>query len=139
MDAVVTRVIVAAVGGVLFAAGSAKLGRHSYFLASILSWSAFTPRQVRILSLALPELELLIGGWSVGQLFVQGDSHLVVLAAIEVALFVGFTGMQAMILRRTTDADCGCLGSRSEMGVASISRSGMLALASLVAFAIAIR
>ncbi len=138
MDVVVSRSLVVVIGGVLFVAGSAKLARHSYFLASILSWSAFTPRQARALSWALPEFEVLLGSWSIGQVLMQGRPYLAALAGIQAALFVGFTGMQVVILRHTAAADCGCLGTRSEMGAASLGRSGLLALAAAAALIVAV-
>ena len=95
-----------AIGGLLIVAGVLKA--HDGPSATALSIAAYRilpSMPVKLLGVALPYLEILLGGYLVLGLFTR------VAAWLATAQFLIFAGAVASLVIRQLPADCGCFGS----------------------------
>jgi uncharacterized membrane protein YphA (DoxX/SURF4 family) len=127
MDAAVF-VVRVVLGLVLLAAGVLKAG-HPVELAATLATFRLLPSQiVGPLALALPYVEILLGGYLIAGLFTR------VAAAVGCAQFVIYASAIASAIVRHIAANCGCFGP-NDVAVADWPHVGFdLALAAACAF-----
>ena len=97
-------VVRAVLGALLLLAGGLKIG-HSTELAAAIAGFRLVPAAVAgPLALALPYLEILLGGYLVAGLFTR------VIAAAAAAQFLIYAGAVASAVVRHIPANCGCFG-----------------------------
>ena len=116
------------VGGLLVAAGALKVGHPTDLAVAIAGFRLLPAAVVAPLALALPYLELLLGGYLVVGLFTR------IAAWIAVAQFVVYAAAIASAVVRHIPANCGCFGP-GDVAVADWPHVGFdLALAVAGAF-----
>jgi len=95
-----------ALGALLLVAGAFKLhDGMAATVASVAGYRILPPFLNNLLGIALPYVELMLGGYLVAGLFTR------VVAWIVAAQFVLFAGAVASLVVRHIPADCGCFGS----------------------------
>jgi uncharacterized membrane protein YphA (DoxX/SURF4 family) len=127
MDAAVF-VIRVALGLVLLVAGALKVGHPAELAATMATFRLLPSQVVGPLALALPYVEILLGGYLVAGLFTR------VAAAIAGAQFVVYACAIASAIVRHIAANCGCFGP-NDAAVADWPHVGFdLVLAAACAF-----
>jgi uncharacterized membrane protein YphA (DoxX/SURF4 family) len=91
-------------GGLLLAAGLLKAGHPSTLAASLAGFRLLPAAVVGPLALALPYIELLLGGYLVIGLFTRAA------ALIAAAQFAMYAAVVASAVIRHIPASCGCFG-----------------------------
>jgi putative oxidoreductase len=91
-------------GGLLLVAGALKVAHPAELAAAIAGFRLLPAAIVGPLALALPWLELLLGGYLVAGLFTRS------VAAVVAAQFLIYAGAVASAVARHIPADCGCFG-----------------------------
>jgi len=106
MDPVKAAVLVVRVflGGLLLAAGGLKVGHPAELAANIAVFRLLPAAIVGPLALALPYVELLLGGYLVAGLFTR------VAACVAAAQFAAYAAAIASAVVRHIPAACGCFG-----------------------------
>ncbi|MEO6836594.1 MAG: MauE/DoxX family redox-associated membrane protein [Candidatus Tumulicola sp.] len=92
------------VGGLLVVAGSLKIGHPVELAAAIAGFRLLAPLAIGPLALALPYLEVLLGGYLIVGLFAR------VAAIVACAQFVVYAAAVASAVLRHIPAGCGCFG-----------------------------
>lgn len=107
-------------------AGASKVFRRSEFLGVVVEYHIGGPRLARLVTVAIPSLEL-----SIGMMLLLGVFEwLACLAAA--ALLVAFAGVSFINLMRGRRVVCGCLGSpSSRISGFMVTRNLLLAVASV--------
>ena len=103
MDAAVL-VIRVLLGGLLLVAGGLKVGHPADLASAIAGFRLLPPAIVGPLAVALPYLELLLGGYLIAGLFTR------IVAVISAAQFCIYAGAVASAVARHIPAGCGCFG-----------------------------
>lgn len=93
-------------GGLLLAAGALKAGDPSSLAASIAAFRLLPAAIVGPLALALPYLELMLGGYLIVGLFTR------VAATLATFEFLTYAAVIASAVVRRIPAGCGCFGPR---------------------------
>jgi uncharacterized membrane protein YphA (DoxX/SURF4 family) len=93
-------------GGVLVAAGALKAGDPSSLAANIAAFRLLPAAIVGPLALALPYLELMLGGYLIVGLFTR------VAATLATFEFLSYAAVIASAVVRRIPAGCGCFGPR---------------------------
>jgi uncharacterized membrane protein YphA (DoxX/SURF4 family) len=115
-------------GGLLVAAGVLKVGHPAELAASIAAYRILPAAIVGPLALALPYLEILLGGYLIAGLFTR------VAAIVAAVQFVAYAAAIASAVVRHIAANCGCFGP-NDTSVADWPHVAFdLALAALSAF-----
>jgi uncharacterized membrane protein YphA (DoxX/SURF4 family) len=91
-------------GGILLVAGALKVAHPAELASAIAGFRLLPAAIVGPLALALPYLELLLGGYLVAGLFTR------TIAAIVSAQFLLYAGAVASAVVRHIPANCGCFG-----------------------------
>jgi uncharacterized membrane protein YphA (DoxX/SURF4 family) len=91
-------------GGVLIAAGSLKVGHSVQLAASIAGFRLLPAAVVGPLAIALPYLEVLLGGYLIAGLFTR---TVAIVCAIQFALYAAAI---ASAVVRHINVNCGCFG-----------------------------
>jgi uncharacterized membrane protein YphA (DoxX/SURF4 family) len=91
-------------GGILLFAGGLKVAHPAELASAIASFRLLPAAIVGPLAVALPYVELLLGGYLVIGLFTRA------IAAITAAQFVLYAGAVASAIVRNIPANCGCFG-----------------------------
>jgi uncharacterized membrane protein YphA (DoxX/SURF4 family) len=91
-------------GGLLIVAGALKAGHPAALAAAIASFRLLPAVVIGPLALALPYLELLIGGYLIAGLFTR------LVAGVATAQFLLYAGAVASAVLRHLPANCGCFG-----------------------------
>ena len=91
-------------GGILLVAGGLKVAHPAELAAAIAGFRLLPAGIVGPLALALPLIELLLGGYLVVGLFTRA------IAAIATAQFLIYAGAVASAVVRHIPANCGCFG-----------------------------
>jgi uncharacterized membrane protein YphA (DoxX/SURF4 family) len=93
-------------GGLLVAAGALKAGDPSSLAANIAAFRLLPAAIVGPLALALPYLELMLGGYLIVGLFTR------VAATLATFEFLSYAAVIASAVVRRIPAGCGCFGPR---------------------------
>ena len=93
-------------GGLLAAAGALKAGDPSSLAANIAAFRLLPAAIVGPLALALPYLELMLGGYLIVGLFTR------VAATLATFEFLSYAAVIASAVVRRIPAGCGCFGPR---------------------------
>jgi uncharacterized membrane protein YphA (DoxX/SURF4 family) len=91
-------------GGLLVVAGVLKIGHSVELAASIAGFRLLPAAVVGPLAIALPYLEVLLGGYLIAGLFTR------IVAIVCAAQFLFYTGAIASAVLRHISATCGCFG-----------------------------
>ena len=115
--------------------GLTKLAWPAHFAATLQRHQLLPPRGVRAIGRGLPWAEVTLAG-----ALIAGAAP-VLTAALVAALFVGFLGGKALLLRRNPGVDCGCYGPAQAQAVegTSVATATILAGLALVQFELAVR
>ncbi|MDB5094639.1 MAG: DoxX [Candidatus Eremiobacteraeota bacterium] len=121
-----------ALGAIFLFAGAAKVGHADVFAAQIAGFRLLPQPLVAPLALALPYLEILLGGYLVVGLFTRTA------AWFAVALFAVFDLAVASAVVRGMTVSCGCFGP-SDMTVTTWAEVARDAVFVLLAVIVALR
>lgn len=103
MDAAVF-VVRVVLGGLLIAAGVLKIGHSAELASNIAGFRLLPPDVIGPLAVALPFIELLLGGYLIAGLFTR------VVAILTAAQFLLYAGAIASAVLRHIPVSCGCFG-----------------------------
>jgi len=91
-------------GGLLIAAGALKVGHSAELASNIAGFRLLPPDVIGPLAVALPYVELLLGGYLIAGLFTK------VVAVIAVVQFLAYAGAIGSAVLRHIPVSCGCFG-----------------------------
>lgn len=91
-------------GGIFIVAGGGKIGHAADFAAQIAGFRILPQAAIAPLALALPFLEVLLGGYLIVGLFTRAS------AWVAAALLLVFDGAIASAVVRGMSVSCGCFG-----------------------------